>query len=156
MGSLVYEKTLLLAIIIQLLIASFSSLLVIGLASFFDPSALDKYDMGRAKIGIVGEGELNQFLEKSQIKLQNFDKLDAALSEFNNNHIDAVLVIPAEKSTGGGIIQIMLYLPKSDIRGTLVTLQLKKPLQEYETFARDARASRIGFEPVELYSDEIP
>ncbi len=156
MGSLVYEKTLLLAIIIQLLIASFSSLLVIGLASFFDPSALDKYDMERANVGIVGHGELNQFLEKSQIKLRHFDNLDAALSEFNNNHIDAVLVIPSENSTGEGIIHIILYLPKSDIRGTLVTLRLKKPLEDYETFAREARASRIGFEPVKLYSDEIP
>ena len=44
-NSLLLEKTLILAMIIQLLIASFSSLLVIGLASFFDPSALNSYDM---------------------------------------------------------------------------------------------------------------
>jgi ABC-type Na+ efflux pump permease subunit len=52
--SLLFEKTLILAIIVQLLIASFSSLIVIGLASFFDPSSLSKYDSPRANVGIVG------------------------------------------------------------------------------------------------------
>ena len=154
-NSLLLEKTLILAMIIQLLIASFSSLLVIGLASFFDPSALNKYDMERGKIGVVGDGELRQFLRDSHIHPRYYKDLEPALTDFNNNRIDAVLVIPPTVSSGSEIVQLKLYLPASDIRGTLVTLQLKKPLEEFESYVRDIRAPRIGYEPLRLYVDEI-
>ncbi len=154
-NSLLLEKTLILAMIIQLLIASFSSLLVIGLASFFDPSALHRYDMERGKIGMVGGGEVKQFLRENHIRPRNYSSLDSALSDFKNNTIDAVLVIPPVASSGSEIIQLELYLPDSDIRGTFVTLQLKKPLEDFEAHVRDVRAPRIGFEPVRLYVDEI-
>lgn len=156
MGSLLQEKTLVLAIIVQLLIASFSSLLVIGLASFFDPSALDKYGDQRANVGIVGEGELKQFIEKSHVKPYYYQDISSALADFNKNKIDAVVVIPPQGSESTEIIQLVIYLPKSDIKGTFVTLQLKKPLEEYEAFVRDVRSPRIGFEPVKLYIDSIP
>ncbi|MDP3103773.1 MAG: ABC transporter permease [Candidatus Methanoperedens sp.] len=154
-NSLLLEKTLILAMIIQLLIASFSSLLVIGLASFFDPSALDRYDMEKGKIGVIGDGgELRQFLRESHIMPRYYQELDTALTDFNTNKIDAVLVIPPAASSGSDIIQLELYLPTSDIRGTLATLQLKKPLEKFESYVRDVRAPRIGFEPVRLYVDE--
>ncbi|MCZ7395187.1 MAG: ABC transporter permease [Candidatus Methanoperedens sp.] len=156
MGSLLHEKTLVLAIIVQLLIASFSSLLVIGLASFFDPSALGKYDGQKAKVGIVGEGELKQFIEKGSVKPYYYQDINSALSDFNKNKIDAVVVIPSQESGGNEIIQVIIYLPKSDIKGTLVTLQLKKPLEDYETFVRDVRSPRIGFEPVRLHVESLP
>ncbi len=154
-NSLLLEKTLILAMIIQLLIASFSSLLVIGLASFFDPSALHRYDMERGKIGMVGGGEVKQFLRENHIRPLNYSSLDSALSDFNNNTIDAVLVVPPAVSSGSEIIQLDLYLPDSDIRGTVVTMQLKKPLEDFEAHVRDVRAPRIGFEPVRLYVDDI-
>jgi len=138
------------------LIASFSSLLVIGLASFFDPSALSKYDAPRANVGIVGEGELKQFIEKSQVRHHNYKNLSAALTDFNNNRLDAVIVIPTAKADGNEIIRIVLYLPKSDIRGTLVTLQLKKPLEDFENHVRDIRGKRINFEPIKLYVSDYP
>ncbi|MCX9010355.1 MAG: ABC transporter permease [Candidatus Methanoperedens sp.] len=150
------EKTLVLAIIIQLLIASFSSLLVIGLASLFDPVALDRYSTERTEIGIVGGGEVIQFIEKSQVKPYYYGDLSYALSDFNRNRIDAILVVPPVSAYGSEIVQLVLYLPKSDIKGTLVTLQLKKPLEEYEAFVRDVRSPRIGFKPVRLYVDEVP
>jgi len=150
------EKTLVLAIIIQLLIASFSSLLVIGLASLFDPAALDRYSAERTEIGIVGGGEVMKFIEKSQVKPYFYSDLSYALTDFNRNRIDAILVIPPVGAYSSEIIQLVLYLPKSDIKGTLVTLQLKKPLEEYEAFVRDVRSPRIGFKPVRLYVDEAP
>lgn len=155
LGSLLNEKTLLLAIVVQLLIASFSSLLVIGLASFFDPSILDKYEQ-RTNVGIVGEGELTQFIEKSRLNLRYYKDIGTALDDFNNQRIDAIVVIPSQSSEGTEIIQIVIYLPKSDIKGTFATLQLKKSLEEYEEFVRDVRSKRIGFEPTKLYVDSLP
>ncbi len=154
--SLLNEKTLLLAIIVQLLIASFSSLLVIGLASFFDPSSLDRYDVPKANVGIVGQGELRQFIEKGNVHPHYYPDLDLALSAFYKNRIDAIVVIPKERSDGNGIIDVTIYLPKSDIRGTFVTLQIKESLEEYEGYVRDIRGERIGFESTKLYVNELP
>lgn len=154
--SLHIEKTLILAIIVQLMIASLSSLLVIGLASFFDPEALDKYNEQSANVGIVGNGELIQFLEKSQVNPRYYQNLESALSDFEKNKVDAVVVIPNEDSGGKELIDVVIYLPKSDIKGTFVTLQLKKPLEEYETYVRDIRSQRIGFSPVSLNVDSLP
>ena len=156
MNSLLKERTLILAIIVQLLIASFSSLLVVGLASFFDPSALSNYDAKVANVGIVGDGELRNFIEKSHVNVYYYQDLASALSDFDNNRIDGVVVIPNVSSSGTELIRIDIYLPKSDIRGTFVTLQLKKPLEEYENYVRDIRSQRIGFEPVRLYLDSAP
>lgn len=156
MNSLLKERTLILAIIVQLLIASFSSLLVIGLASFFDPSALSNYDEKVANVGIIGDGELRNFIEKSQVNVYYYQDLASALSDFDNNKIDGVVVIPREDASGTELIRIDIYLPKSDIRGTFVTLQLKKPLEDYENYVRDIRSKRIGFEPVRLYVDSVP
>lgn len=155
-GSLLNEKTLLLAIIVQLLIASFSSMIVIGLASFFDPSSLSKYDSPRADVGIVGQGELVQFIKDSQVNPHYYTDIISALSDFDNNRIDAIVVIPKEEPGGNELINLVIYLPKSDIRGTFVTLQLKKPLEEYEGYVRDIRGARIGFEPIRLYVDDMP
>jgi len=156
MKSLLHEKTLLLAIIVQLLIASFSSLLVLGLASFFDPSSLDRYDTPKANVGIVGTGELRQFIAKSQVDSHYYKDIPSAISDFDKNKIDAIVVIPQEESGGSEIIKVLVYLPKSDIRGTFVTLALKKPLEEYENYVRDIRGARIGFLPIKLYVDELP
>jgi ABC-type Na+ efflux pump permease subunit len=154
--SLLNEKTLVLAIIIQLMIASLSSLLVLGLASFFDPNALGKYELEGAKVGIVGEGELEPFLIKSKTQLFHYQNLASAIDDFDNYRIDAILMIPSAASKGNDIIEIVLYLPKSDIRGTVATLQLKSPLEEFETYVRNIRSPRTGFTPLRLQVDDIP
>jgi len=154
--SLMFEKTLVLAIIVQLFIASFSSLLVIGLASFFDPSALDGYNSPRSNVGIVGTGELKQFIVKGHVSALNYNNLSSAVTDFYRNKIDAIIVIPKEVANGSEIIQIMTYLPKSDIKGTFAMLQLKKPLEKYEAYAQDLRSSKLGFEPIRLIVDKSP
>lgn len=150
------EKTLVLAIIVQLFIASFSSLLVIGLASFFDPSALDRYNSPRSNVGIIGTGELKQFIDRGHIRPHNYTNLSAAGIDFYNNKIDAIIVIPKEVANGSELIQITTYLPKSDIKGTFAMLQLKKPLENYEAYAQDYRSSKLGFEPIRLIVDRVP
>ncbi|MCX9084609.1 MAG: hypothetical protein OIN87_07430 [Candidatus Methanoperedens sp.] len=95
-----------LAIIVQLFIASFSSLLVIGLASFFDPSALDRYNSPRSNIGIVGTGELGQFIEKGYVNPFLYDNLSLAVTDFYNNKIDAIVVIPKEAANGSDITTV--------------------------------------------------
>ncbi len=53
--SLTKEKTILLAIIIQLFIASFSSIIVAGLMSFYDPETIGQNTRINVKVGIFGD-----------------------------------------------------------------------------------------------------
>ncbi|MFC6754754.1 ABC transporter permease, partial [Halorubrum tibetense] len=54
------EKTILLAIGIQLFIAAFSSFLVVGLVSMYDPAALDG-----AEVEVAGAGDAVADLERA-------------------------------------------------------------------------------------------
>ncbi len=110
---------------------------------------LEKYDV-KVSIGVVGDGEVEQFLKKS-ITYYHYQNLKSAMLDFNDNTIDAILVVPQVKASDNAIIELILYLPKSDIKGTFAVLQLKKPLEEFESYVREVRGERIGFEPIKLY-----
>ena len=132
--SLINEKTLILAILIQLFIASFSSFLVIGLTSFYSPEAIGP-DIGDVKIGIVGDKESNlvKLLESDRrVKITYLSSLSDAKTNFYNNRIDGILVIPFIPLNSSIPIKIDLYLPKNDLRSTLITVHLKEPLEEFE------------------------
>ena len=51
---LLNEKTILLAVLLQLFIALFSSFLMVGLTSMYDPSSLSKYSRYRYSIAYAG------------------------------------------------------------------------------------------------------
>ncbi|MFQ6120984.1 MAG: ABC transporter permease, partial [Methanosarcinales archaeon] len=131
--SLLNEKTLLLAILIQLFIAAFSSFLMVGLTSFFEPEALGEYNLQSAQIGVIGSGELTRFFDLHRLKPHYYNSFSNAYKDFMEGSLDAILVIPDTKilEEKNKIIYLSLYLPKSDIKATLVTLQLKEPLEKF-------------------------
>ena len=51
---LINERTILLAVLLQLFIALFSSFLMVGLTSMYDPSSLSKYSRYRYNIAYTG------------------------------------------------------------------------------------------------------
>jgi len=48
------ERTILLAVLLQLFIALFSSFLMVGLTSMYDPASLSKYSHFRYSVGYAG------------------------------------------------------------------------------------------------------
>ena len=48
------ERTILLAVLLQLFIAMFSSFLMVGLTSMYDPSSLSKYSRYKYNIAYAG------------------------------------------------------------------------------------------------------
>ena len=150
---LLKEKTFILAIVIQLFIASFSTFLVIGLTSFYDPTALGDVDIEGVNIGVVGsrDGELYNILVENNVRTYLYDDFIPAYGDFFDRKIDAIIVTPLGTAEGTDLLNVDIYLPKSEIKATVVSLQLKNSLEEYEQGVRDIRTQRLpGYSPIEF------
>jgi ABC-type Na+ efflux pump permease subunit len=148
-----HEKTFLLIVLIQLFIALFSTFLVFGLASFYDPSALGELKLKNTNIAIVdsNENDVYQFFQNSGIHLIPYDTFGDAYTDFQSRQVEAIILISNEPSQGYGLINMEIYLPKSDLKATLVSMQLKKPLEKFEQSVRDIRIKRIAdYTPLDL------
>lgn len=150
---IMHEKTFILSILIQLFIASFSTFLVIGLTSFYDPTALGNFQMQSVRISVVGnnDSELYQFILDSDISAVMHDGFGDAYNDFYNHNVDGIVLISNRSPEGNEIINIDIYLPKSDIKSTLISLQLKDPLEKFEQSVRNIRTKRLkGYTPIEF------
>jgi len=148
------EKTFLLIVLIQFFIALFSTFLVFGLASFYDPSALGELKLKNTNIALVdnnNNNELYQFFGNSRVSLIPYENFGDAYTDFQSRQVEAIILISDEPSQGYGIINMEIYLPKSDLKAILVSMQLKEPLEKFEQSVRDIRIKRIaGYTPLDL------
>ncbi|RJS72036.1 MAG: ABC transporter permease [Candidatus Syntrophoarchaeum sp. WYZ-LMO15] len=143
---LLNEKTLILALLIQLFIASFSSFLVLGLVSLYNPGILEDYNLKGATIGIVGdsEGLLTGFIRlDGKLRVFSFEDIKTAEDAFFRGKIDGILVVPDTPPEGDEPIQLELYLPKNSIKATVIMVQLKEPLERFEKWIREVRGVEI-------------
>ncbi|MGM0447658.1 MAG: ABC transporter permease, partial [Methanobacteriota archaeon] len=123
------EKTILLAIGIQLFIAMFSSFLVVGLVSMYDPGALDG-----AEIEVAAAGDAVADLERAAAEVPGasvtpYDDAGAARSAFERNAADAVVVT---SRTDGGRVSAAVTAPDSTVETTVIVVQLRELLRTYE------------------------
>lgn len=152
-AELMHEKTFILSILIQLFIASFSTFLVIGLTSFYDPSALGDVELSGTSIAVVGteESDLYLLLQVSKLDTKLYSDFGDAYTDFYERKVDAILIAPPDPPESENILNVDIYLPKSEIKATLISLQLKEPLEQYERRVRDIRTQRLpGYEPIDL------
>jgi ABC-type Na+ efflux pump permease subunit len=106
------EKTIVLAIVIQLIIASLSSVILIGLMSFYDPGTIGQNTNLHLKIGIVGDqgSELITDLQRAHITAIYYDDPDYAQQDFVKG--DKVSVEQHVKQTAkafGGTIVVKAF-----------------------------------------------
>lgn len=147
--SVMREKTIVLAILIQLLIASMSSLLLMSLISYYDPSSLDEQANIHIRLGITGDvnSPLIQHLGEDKLfAIYKFDLGEDALDAYKAGSIDAILDIPEE---GDDLVNVILYLPPSDSRSSVILMALKEPLKDYENDLRIERGVVTQFSDVE-------
>jgi ABC-type Na+ efflux pump permease subunit len=184
------EKTLILTIFIQLFIALFSSFLVVGLASFYDPGSLSESEMKSANLGLahlseivlnisidgvnnstnhtnyanytdytaarrpersVNETLLYRLIEAGKLSPVAYPDYSTAGSDFYRGEIDGILLVPNTTIEGSDLIEIHIYLPKTDLKATILMLQLKEPLERFEQYVRDIRTARLpGYAPIDL------
>lgn len=149
------EKTILFAILIQLFIASFSSILLVGLMAFYDPDSIGQNTNINLKVGTVGDSQnpLIDFMLERNLRVTAFGSAEHAERAFKAGNIDAIVYIPEQDSD---VVDIKLVLPTMDARATVALMILKEPLKQYENYLREQngvlmRYTDVGGKPNTTY-----
>jgi ABC-type Na+ efflux pump permease subunit len=140
--SLSREKTIVLALLIQLVIAGFSSFLVVGLTSIYEPGAAED----DVVVGVTGE-EADELIAAAAsvdgLQTRRYDERDVAAA-FDRNEVQAI----ATAERRGGRIAVDVETPRSSLQKTLVVVQLRAALEELERSERDERSEHLDFAPI--------
>ena len=155
------ERTILLAVVIQVVVAGFSSFLVIGLSALVDPEAFPVG--GEANIilddNASADDLLVEHLQRAGIRVIRIDSLqpgqrtDTDVWRVYTQGFVRGAIFGDQDGSDGGLVNLTLVLPEGDIRTTLTLTQVKRALEGYERELRDQRSDRIAFEPIYVEND---
>lgn len=154
LSSLSREKTIVLALVIQLFIAGFSSFLVVGLTSLYDPDATEGGEIAVAMSGEAAE-ELEALAEETDdVALRSQGSEEEALALFEAGVADAVLITDRRATANGSILDVNAIVPAEDLRTTVIVVSLRDFLADFETLERSDRVEFLEFEPIEVPEEE--
>jgi len=142
--SVIRDRTIIIAILIQLFIASFSSGLLLGMLRLYDPDMIIQSALFKFKIGQVGPAgnPLEGFMLARGLEVIPFASLTEAQTAFYANQVNAILVIPPEiRNTG----EIKLYLPDSEAFSSIIRMVIQEPLKQYENYLRTQNGIEIRY-----------
>ncbi len=131
--SVIRDRTIIISILIQLFIASFSSALLLGMLSLYDSDTIMKFGGAGIKIGVVGESRLEMFLSGRGLTVIPFDGLSEAESAFFQGGVSAIFVVSdgAQQTA-----EIKLYLPDNEAVSSIIRMVVQEPLKQYENDLR--------------------
>jgi ABC-2 type transport system permease protein len=144
LGSVIRDRTIVIAILIQLFIASFSSALLLGMLSLYDSDTIMKFGGTQIKIGMVGpsDNSLGWFINERGLQVIPYATLAEAKAEFFQNRVNAIVVIPPDtKDTA----EIKLYLPDSEAVSSLIRMVIQEPLKQYENYLRTQNGIEVRY-----------
>ncbi len=139
LSSVARDRTILIAILIQLFIASFSSALLVGLLSLYDVDSVGVYTQVDLKVGIVGQAdpELVALLKGRGVTAAAYPSLDKAEVDYRAGEIGAILTAPSERN---GLQEMRMFIPPNETVSSAILMTLQDPLKRYENLLR----SRAG------------
>jgi ABC-type Na+ efflux pump permease subunit len=140
------EKTIVLALLIQLFIAAFSSFLVVGLVSLYDPGSVEGYETTVGVTGDAADDLLRVVDDRPSMAGVAYDSQVAARTAFENGEVDAVLL--ADRRAGR--VFVTATAPDGSVRTTIVVVQLRDALSTFERVERDRRSSFLSATPLDL------
>lgn len=145
LSSLRREKTIVLAILIQLFVAAFSSFLVVGLVSLYDPGSVG--DQVVVEFGVTGDAreELATIASGDGRSVRIFEDPAIARGAFRQGSVHAVL--DARRSDSGQV-HVTAVVPEGSLRTTLIVVQVKDVLSAFERQERAALSHRLDRTPV--------
>ncbi|WP_049987969.1 ABC transporter permease [Halobellus rufus] len=148
-GSLRKEKTILLALALQLFIAAFSSFLVVGLVSLYDPGQVDGYEVDVAVAGDASEELIDAAREVRGVDAQFYRSEETAMRAFHEYEatgIDAVVIAETRDER----VFVRAVAPDSNVQTTIVVVQLRDVVRSLERQERTDRAAHLDAQPLEL------
>jgi ABC-2 type transport system permease protein len=145
------EKTIILAILLQLFIAMFSSFLMVGLASMYDPDSVGRLSTIRYPVAYTGEDSpLFEYLSARDDLIVYRMDLDIAVTALSERKLSAVVWAPETAPDADDPIKLTLYTIQNDIQATVINVKLKEVFLAYESDLRDIRAPRLDVHPLPL------
>lgn len=150
--SLSREKTIVLALLIQLFVAGFSSFLVVGLTSLYDPGSVQTQDVEMAITGDAKNALLEAVDEQEGARAVVFEDSDRARQAFQDRRVDALLVgqYVSAPDGGGQTIDVIATVPEGSIRSTLIVVEVRRVLNTLERQERVERAASLDKPPAPL------
>jgi ABC-2 type transport system permease protein len=145
------ERTILLAVLLQLFIALFSSFLMVGLTSMYDPSSLSKYSRFKYNVGYAGnDSEILTSLQSSKdFRVFRMD-LSTGVAALKERKLAAVIWVPDTAPDAQDPVKITLYTLQNDLQSAIVDVKLKDIFLKYEKDLRAIRADRLNEQPLPL------
>lgn len=140
------EKTIVLALLIQLFIAAFSSFLVVGLVSLYDPGSVDGVQVEVAVTGDTVDELSATVRERPGLVAVPYSDEQSARRAFEAGRVDAVLA--AQRAQGR--VYVDAVVPDSNIRTTVIVVQLREALRAYERAEQAERAASLSVTPLSL------
>ncbi|SNZ04541.1 ABC-type Na+ efflux pump, permease component [Natronoarchaeum philippinense] len=145
LATLKSEKTIVLALVIQLFVAAFSSFLVVGLVSLYDPSGAEGQTVS---VGVAGE-QRNDLVaianQQDGVQPIVYDSAADVREGYRNRAIDAALIT---NQRSDGTIGVEVIAPDAGVESTLVVVSLQETLLEYERYERDQRSQFLDEQPL--------
>lgn len=155
MSGLVSEKTILLAVLLQVFIAVFSSFLIVGLAALYNPDSVSGLSGVSFRVGYSGpDTPLAAIIEEREdFELFRTDET-GALSALAAREAAAVVSVPDTAPEDEKPVMVTVYLIEDDLLNILVGPKLKSALLAYEEELRSDRAYRLEERPISLVLPE--
>ncbi|MFC6718438.1 ABC transporter permease [Natrialbaceae archaeon GCM10025810] len=147
LGSLRSEKTIVLAIAIQLFIAAFSSFLVVGLVSLYDPSSVDGQELDVAVTGEDTGRLLATANDRDGIDARHYEDRERAYADYDRGVVAAVL--DASRDDDGRLV-VSVTTPDEGLQTTVLITELRDSLEAVEHDERQANADRLENRPLPL------
>jgi ABC-type Na+ efflux pump permease subunit len=146
------EKTIVLALLIQLFVAGFSSFLVVGLTSLYDPGSVSASGVDMAVTGDAQDRLLEATDEQGGLYALGFENPEDARAAFENRRADTMVnaTYVGDADGGGRRIAVTAYIPEESIRSTLIVVNVRSMLNTVERVERIRRADSLETDPVPL------
>jgi len=142
--SITREKTIMFAILVQFFLASFSSIILVGIMAFYDPSSIGDSTRVTIRAGVVGDidSPMVGYLREANVPVQPFTDVGSAESAFRSGTVDTIMVIPEKRS---GVVDMKLILPEMDARKTVIFMVLDEPLKRFENELRAGNGVELHY-----------
>ena len=145
------ERTILLAVLLQLFIAMFSSFLMVGLTSMYDPSSLSKYSHFKYNIAYAGnDSAVFGYLESSPDFRVYPMELSTGVAALKERKLSAVIYVPDTSPAADEPVKITLYTLTNDLQSAIVDVKLKDIFLKYEKDLRLIRVDRLKEQPIPI------
>jgi len=141
------DKTIMIAIMIQLFIASLSSVILTGLMSFYDPESISLNTRISARVGVLGDAgsPIIGFLRDRNLRVTTFSSPQDAENAFQAGRVDAAMFIPEDS----GVVNMQLFLPESESLSTIMLTILREPMKRYENYLREKQGVQVRYSDIQ-------